>query len=451
MSCPRCHTPIPASDSYCSNCPPDYTHELRERLTRALEGRYEILRLLGRGGMAAVFLAEDLVLERQVAIKVLPPDMTRDGQLVTRFQREAKTAARLDHPSIIPIHRVESEAGLVYIVMKYVAGQSLEDLLARGPLPIPQVRHILHDAALALGHAHRRQVVHRDVKPANIMLDEEGRVVLTDFGISKAVEGTTQLTGTGTIIGTPAYMAPEQAKGREVDGRADQYSLAVVGYRALTGKLPFEGDPHSILYQQVFEPPPSVLDRRRDTPRDLRLAIERALAKDTGARFSTMEQFAASVSGENQPAAGTTTVVSPAVPTRRIGIPSGTNNAAHLVVLGTLVMVLLAVLFGIPRLERMANGTSERRAAPSAAVVPSRRTAKARPAQNASLTVRSTPSAVLYLDGARIGSTPINRRLASGSYRLRLEQKGYRPVTETIVIKAGKNTARRYALRRQAR
>jgi len=113
VSCPRCHTPIPANDSYCSSCPPDYTHELRERLTRALEGRYEIVRLLGRGGMAAVFLAEDLVLERQVAIKVLPPDMTRDAQLVTRFQREAKTAARLDHPSIIPIHRVESEAGLV--------------------------------------------------------------------------------------------------------------------------------------------------------------------------------------------------------------------------------------------------------------------------------------------------------------------------------------------------
>src|SRR6185295_12152778 len=163
------------------------------------------------------------------------------------------------------------------------------------------------------GHAHRRQVVHRDVKPANIMLEEEGRVVLTDFGISKAVEGTTQLTGTGTIIGTPAYMAPEQAKGRDVDGRADQYSLAVVGYRALTGRLPFEGDPHSILYQQVFEPPPSLLDRRRDTPRDLRHALERALAKDAATRFPSMEQFAASVSGEGQGSpAGTTTVVSPA-------------------------------------------------------------------------------------------------------------------------------------------
>jgi tRNA A-37 threonylcarbamoyl transferase component Bud32 len=451
VSCPRCHTPIPSNDSYCSNCPPDYTHELRERLTRALEGRYEIIRLLGRGGMAAVFLAHDLVLERQVAIKVLPPDMTRDNQLVTRFQREAKTAARLDHPCIIPIHRVESEAGLVYIVMKYVAGQSLEDLLTRARghrLPIPQVRHILRDAALALGHAHRRQVVHRDVKPANIMLDEEGRVVVTDFGISKAVEGTTQLTGTGTIIGTPAYMAPEQAKGREVDGRADQYSLAVVGHRALTGKLPFEGDPHSILYQQVFEPPPSLLDRRPDTPRDLRLALERALAKDASARFSTMEQFAASLSGEDPAPAGTTTVVSPAVPTRRMTISAGTDNAAHLVVLGTLIMVLLAVLFGIPRLERIADGTAERR--PSVAATPSRRSAKARPVQYASLSVRSTPAGVLYLDGVKVGSTPIaNRRLAAGTYRLRIERKGYRTLAETVVLKGGQSISRRYQLRRR--
>ena len=133
--------------------------ELRQRLARTLEGRYEITRLLGRGGMAVVFLAEDLVLERQVAIKVLPPDMTRDAQLVTRFQQEAKTAAKLDHPNIIPIYRVESEAGLVYIVMKYVSGQSLEDLLAKGPLPITRVRQVLREAALALGHAHRRRIV----------------------------------------------------------------------------------------------------------------------------------------------------------------------------------------------------------------------------------------------------------------------------------------------------
>ena len=266
--CAKCHTPLPVDGRYCSHCgtptgdfahicPPDSTEELKQRLARTLEGRYEITRLLGRGGMAVVFLAQDLILERQVAIKVLPPDMSHDSQLILRFQQEAKTAAKLDHPNIIPIYRVESEAGLVYFVMKYVAGSSLEELLAQGPLPIPLVRQVLRDAALALGHAHRRNIVHRDVKPANIMLDQDGRVILTDFGISKAAQGSAQLTGTGTIIGTPHYMAPEQARGHEVDGRADQYALAIVGHRILTGKLPFDGEAHSVLYQQVFEPPPA--------------------------------------------------------------------------------------------------------------------------------------------------------------------------------------------------
>jgi serine/threonine protein kinase len=448
-ACPRCHTPLPVDDPFCSQCPPDYTHELRERLAQALEGRYEIIRLLGRGGMAAVFLAEDLVLERQVAIKVLPPDTTRDGQLITRFQREAKTAAKLDHPSIIPIHRVESEAGLVYIVMKYVSGQSLEDLLLRGPLPIAQVRQILREAALALGHAHRRQIVHRDVKPANIMLDDEGRVVLTDFGISKALEGATQLTGTGTIIGTPAYMSPEQAKGREVDGRADQYALAIVGYRALTGKLPFEGDSHSILYQQVFEPPPSVLERRPDAPRDLRLALERALAKDSGARFPSMEEFAASISGERAVSLGSesTTIVSPPVTQRGQSRPGDAHGSGVLVAIGTLAVVIALALIGVPRLQ----STPDRRPAERSAVVKKSGPPKLRAVSYSFLTVRTNPRAVLYIDGSRVGLTPItNHRLTAGTHRLRVEQKGYQTVAETIVIRSSRPVNRRYDLRRHS-
>jgi tRNA A-37 threonylcarbamoyl transferase component Bud32 len=471
--CPRCHTPLPVDGRYCSNCPPDVNHELGERLARALEGRYEIIRLLGRGGMAAVFLAHDLVLERQVAIKVLPPDMTRDRELITRFQQEAKTAAKLDHPNIIPIHRVESEAGLVYIVMKYVSGQSLEEVLDKGPLPIPTVRHILREAALALGHAHRRHIVHRDVKPANIMLDEEGRVVLTDFGISKALEGTTQLTGTGTIIGTPAYMAPEQAKGREVDGRADQYALGIVGHRALTGRLPFEGDAHSILYQQVFEPPPSVLDRRPDTPADLRVALDRALSKEVKGRFHSMEDFARSLSGEqpSSPPSGSTTVVRAPLKPWGQSKPDADHGAGVYVALGTLVAVLWAVWIGIPKLGSTAEpGSVARTAPPPAATAPkvSRSPAAARPAarprsikkpgtakpravEYGFLTVRSNPRGVLWVDRVKVGLTPItNHRLTTGTHRLRLEQKGYRTVTETIVVKDTRPIQRRYDLRRQA-
>ena len=454
--CPRCHTPIPYDALHCSLCPPDYTLELRERLARALEGRYEIIRLLGRGGMAAVFLARDLVLEREVAIKVLPPDMMGDAHLMARFQQEGKTAAKLDHSNIIPIHRVESEAGLAYIVMKYVAGHSLEEKLSqrKGRLPIPQVRQLLREAALALGHAHRRHVVHRDVKPANIMLDEDGHVVLTDFGISKAVQGTTQITSTGTIIGTPQYMSPEQAKGRNVDGRTDQYALAIVGYRALTGKVPFEGDAQSILYQQVHEPPPSVLERRPDTPPDLRIAIERALAKDPKARFPNMDEFAAWVSGERASSLDSSTVTAVRAPVTSIRTPAKTRELASpegqgagvYVALGTVAVILTAAFIGIPKLRTPADPPPVVASTPKIQRSPAASPRRA----SGSLQIRSNPRAVLYLDGVKVGLTPVTRsKLAAGSYRVRLEHKGYRTLTETLMVKAGRSTSRSYQLRRR--
>ena len=426
--------------------------ELKERLARTLEGRYEITRLLGRGGMGIVFLAHDLMLERQVAIKVLPPEMTGDPQLIIRFQQEAKTAARLDHPNIIPIYRVDSEDGLVYIVMKYVSGQSLEELLAEGPLPLAQVRHILREAALALGHAHRRRIVHRDVKPANIMVDDDGRVVLTDFGISKAVQSGSQPTGSGTIIGTPHYMAPEQARGQGVDGRTDQYALAVVGHRVLTGKPPFDGDAHSILYQHVFEPPPSLLALRPDTPKDLRIALDRALAKEAKGRFRTMEEFASAVSGDRS---GPTTVVSsPVVKTQTVKIPEpGANQGGVLVALATIAVVVSGAWLGLPTLLALTEKKSESRP-PAAAVQPARERnrvlARPKTVQYALLAVHSSPRAVVYVDGTRIGLTPVAKhRIPTGTHRLRLELKGYQTVTETIVVKGTGPVTRRYALRRR--
>ena len=313
MDCVACHTPLPADARFCMACgadvtdpgatirtkPRDATAELQERLERTLAGRYEVRRLLGAGGMAAVFLADEIGLDRPVAIKVLPPELSRDEGLVARFQREARTAAKLDHPHIIPIHRVESEAGLHYFVMKYVPGRSLEDLLeAPEPLPIDAAVRILREAAGALGHAHARGVVHRDVKPANIMLDADDRVVLTDFGISKAGESSS-LTQTGTIIGTPHYMAPEQALGIDVDGRADQYALGVVAYHMLTRQCPFTGDSaHTIIYRHIHEPPKPVASLRPDVPTHVADAIAVALAKDPADRFATMEELARALGGD---------------------------------------------------------------------------------------------------------------------------------------------------------
>ncbi|HMA43124.1 MAG TPA: protein kinase [Gemmatimonadales bacterium] len=307
--CVKCHTPLPDNSRFCFACGADQTgggvdaqasgpvELLQARLQRLVQGKYEILKLLGKGGMGAVFLANDLTLEREVAIKVLPPDFSSDPQVIKRFQQEAKTAAKLDHTNIIPIYRVESEEGLNYFVMKFISGTSLEDVLeSKQPLTYDYVQRILWEAACALGHAHSRGVVHRDVKPANIMFDHDGRVMLTDFGISKALQSASGLTGTGMIIGTPHYMAPEQAKGQPVDGRADQYSLGVVGYRLLAGSLPFSGDSvHTILYKHIFEEAPRVSALRKDIPRHLTDPIQRALSKDPAERFPTMEDFATAI------------------------------------------------------------------------------------------------------------------------------------------------------------
>ncbi len=479
--CVKCHTPLPVSGS-CSHCDTfdgDDTpklEELRDRLAAALEGRYEIIRLLGRGGMAAVFLARDLVLEREVAIKVLPPELSGDPQLIRRFKQEAKTAAKLDHPNIIPIYRVESEAGLVYIVMKFVPGRSLEELAAGGPLPILKVRHILREAALALGHAHRRRVVHRDVKPANIMVDEDGRVVLTDFGISKAVQSATEITGTGAILGTPHYMAPEQARGHEVDGRTDQYALAIVAHRVLTGRPPFDGDAQAILYQQVFESPPSLLDRRPETPSDLRRALDRALSKDPKSRFPTMEEFAAAISGERS---GTTTVVSSPVGVQTAGTraPAAGHGAGVFVALATAVVLAIVVWLSLPTLLTLTQRASNDSPVASAAELPRPRTPAAprpskpraspaaRPTQErkpgsstlravryAQLAVSSEPRGMVYVDGKAIGRTPIlNYQVRLGVHQLRIEQSGYRSQSERIDVRSTARISRRYKLRPVAR
>jgi serine/threonine protein kinase len=485
--CTRCHTPLPLDGRFCSNCgtpsgelahvcPPDPTEELRERLARALAGRYDITKLLGRGGMAVVFLAQDLTLERQVAIKVLPPDISLDTKLIPRFQQEAKTAAKLDHPNIIPIYRVESEAGLNYFVMKYVTGHSLEQMLDQGPLPVDLARRVLREAAMALGHAHKRGIVHRDVKPANIMVEADGRVVLTDFGISKALEGGSALTGTGAIIGTPHYMAPEQAKGLEVDGRADQYSLAVVGHQILTGKQPFDGSSHSILYKHVFEPPPRIFEARPDAPADLCAALDRALSKEPEKRFASMEEFAGALSGERR---GPRTVVSaPVKPLPRTASKSKASRGLlrrSLIAGGLCAVIGGAAWAGLRPATQPASGEGapapvtkpsaeprptpprparqqERRVTPPVQS-PGREDAagqaKARPVKKeyALLTVASEPWGTLYLGNEEIGPTPVaDYPLPVGTYRLRIEQEGYRTKWETIVVTGPNPIRRRYSL-----
>ena len=272
--------------------PPAADSSLIERLRAATSGEYEIVRELGRGGFATVYLGRDLALERDVAIKVLTAldeDADSSGE-IERFRREARTAGRLSHPNIIPIHAVRSNGGLQYFVMKFVRGRPLDGVLKdTGALPLALVQTILKQVGSALAHAHRHGVVHRDVKPANIMLDEDGWAVVADFGIAQVARAE-KLTATGMIIGTAAYMSPEQWAGQDVTGLSDEYSLGVVGYELLTGRTPFDGTTvPALLWSHLNELPAPITNRRPDCPPALDRAVRRMLEKEPAARWPSLD------------------------------------------------------------------------------------------------------------------------------------------------------------------
>src|SRR5687767_7365120 len=231
-------------------------------LQAALAGEYSIQRELGRGGMGIVYLARDVQLDRDVAIKVLPPALAETAASRERFVREARIAAGLSHPHIVPIHRVGEAGGFVFFVMSYVEGETLgERLRTRGPLPPAEASRVLREVAWALAYSHGRGIVHRDVKPDNILLEAgTGRALVTDFGIAHGGRDAETAIDPGKITGTAHFMSPEQAASEPVDGRSDVYSLGVVGYLAVSGRLPFEtSNLPALLLQQATEAPPSVM------------------------------------------------------------------------------------------------------------------------------------------------------------------------------------------------
>src|SRR3989442_10682709 len=304
--CPRCGTGIPVQRPWSGptlatptggiiDARPDAAEAQLAALRRATLGQYEILVEVGRGGMATVYLAHDLALDRKVAIKVLAPALLLMGEgMVERFKREARTAAALSHPHIIPIYAVKESDQVLYFVMKHVQGRSLDHVIRDvGPLPIAMTQAILAQVGDALGYAHRHGVIHRDIKSANIMLDEEGWAVVTDFGIAKVVQAQ-GLTVTGATVGTPTYMSPEQCATEEVTGASDQYSLGVVAYEMLTATLPFQDDSiMQVMYAHFNQPPRPVTELRPDCPPNLADAIMRMLEKDPARRWPSMDDVVA--------------------------------------------------------------------------------------------------------------------------------------------------------------
>jgi eukaryotic-like serine/threonine-protein kinase len=267
-------------------------------LQAALAGEYSLQRELGRGGMGVVYLARDVQLDRDVAIKVLPTHLASDAAARERFLREARMAAGLSHPHIVPIHRVGEAAGFVFFVMSYVEGETLgERLRTRGPLTPTDATRVLREVAWALAYAHGRGIVHRDVKPDNILLEARtGRALVTDFGIAHGGSDVLASTDSGKIMGTAHFMSPEQAANEPVDGRSDIYSLGVVGYLAVSGRLPFESSNlPAMLLRQATEQPPSVIRAAPGLPSALGAAIDMCLARDPAERFADGEALAAAL------------------------------------------------------------------------------------------------------------------------------------------------------------
>jgi serine/threonine protein kinase len=489
---------------------------LLEQLRVRVEGRYHVERVLGRGGMGVVFLANETSLARPVAIKVLPGELSHDetslarpvaikvlpGELshdekfVQRFEHEARTAAQLDHPNIIPIYAVEGIGDLYFFVMKYITGRALDEILEAGKMPVEHTQRILWESACALGHAHTRGIVHRDIKPANIMVDDAGRTMLTDFGISKALQSASQFTATGQVIGTPHYMSPEQAKGQEVDGRSDQYSLAVVGYRMLSGQLPFQDESvHTVIYKHIFEDPPSLRDLCPDAPEYVIAALHKALAKDPGDRFTTSEEFATAVlpthpvtagissgslliTGRSSLDAVTEITTSGGEPGRKrrglalvatlIVLGGGAGGAYwYLAATGQLDALLgrggdpATALAATPVEDSVtATGGQDTAAVDTATatptgqqqttpprqtepeptrtqITPPRQTQQQRPAppRVGWLTINATPFGTVWIDGVEIGDTPVVRReLRPGRHIIEVRREGYRTLVDTVTI-----------------
>jgi len=285
--------------------------ELGTHVAQVLSANYELETEVGRGGMGIVYCARDKRLKREIAIKVLPPELSFRADIRQRFLREAETAAQLNHPNIVPIYTVEERDNLVYFVMAYIKGDNLgQRLQQHGPIAPVEVRRILREVADALSYAHNRNVIHRDIKPDNIIIDEEtGRAMVTDFGIARALtdSGDSRLTATGMAIGTPAYMSPEQSAGDSaIDGRSDLYSLGVVGYQMLCGQPPFvANNTPSMLVKHLSEKPIPVDERWPDLPQDLSRAVMMCLEKDPADRFPNAAAFALALEGGSMPTLAT--------------------------------------------------------------------------------------------------------------------------------------------------
>jgi hypothetical protein len=360
--CPQCGVMLDALTTTCGACGAVITDagtdtgradKVRAKLQEAIGDAFVVGGLLGRGGMGIVYRARETALDRDVALKVLAFDPVLNPDAYARFEREAKLAARLDHPHIVPIFSVGQRAGVAFYTMRLVKGGSVEQLIEPGHgMALDRALAILHDVGAALDYAHANGVVHRDVKPANILIGDSGHAMVADFGIARAFGGDAAATATGTgVVGSPAYMSPEQWRGEKVDGRTDQYALGVLAFELLTGTRPFaDASMQQLLQRHLTEEPPDVVSFRGDLPSHSTDALRHAMAKDPADRFVSATAFVDALEGTARPRPS---VKSPRVKTARIPAPVEAAARRRSVWPAVLLLLLLGGAAGAMVVVRM--------------------------------------------------------------------------------------------------
>lgn len=468
LNCFHCQTPIPDASRFCHSCgglvsdptgggvataemDEASSRELAALVRQELGSEFQLVRELGRGGMAVVYLATEVHLGRQIAIKVLPPELTFGKGAIERFRREARTAATLDHPNIIPIYRVTPGGKLFWYAMKYLEGRSLDSLLEeRKRLSLAETIHILEPIAAALDYAHRRKVVHRDIKPANVMIDLDDRAVLTDFGIAKALTAGS-LTASGSVLGTPFYMSPEQWTGGELNGAADQYSVGIMSYQMLSGQVPFHSKSiPELLHKHCNEPPPPLEILRPGLPNHVYGAINRALAKEPVERFASVGAF---VQGLKRPSPEAATSDAPGrdaqprdaktrtvAPRERRPRPFATKAVTVTVLIGAAA----GGLWVLSRPPEASGPSSARRDGVDTARTPAEPTALAARPTTGQVVVTGLPvgGTISIDDRARTGTT---FDMEAGPHVLRMQANGFESV-DTVFVRAGESVVRPFVV-----
>lgn len=459
MKCPKCHFENPSDTRFCGNCgtqirltkeaPVSQTETLQEpvkELTRGsvFDKRYEIIEELGRGGMGKVYRVIDKKIEEEVAIKLLKPEIASDEKTIVRFRNELKFARKIIHKNVCRMYDLSEEGETQYITMEYVRGEDLKTLIRRiGEFTPGKAIFITKQVCEGLAEAHKLSLVHRDLKPQNIMIDREGNAHIMDFGIARSVD-TAGITGSGVIIGTPHYMSPEQVEGKEVDHRSDIYSLGVILYEMLTGRVPFEGDtPLVIAVKHKSESPPDPRKLNPQIPEEISRMILKCMEKNKNRRYQKVEELLDELTKIKKDMPTTDRIL----PDIKFEVGKPRKSAVLIIFIIAAVLAVAGYFFYDQVLKTEKKGREER--APAVVEQPAQKTAPLAP-QPGQIKISSVPEgAEVYLDDKREGVTPFERELSPGTYRIRITKSpGYEEKTDVLIVAAGETVSENYTLAR---